>query len=135
MERCSGTSATRCLTLVRGSLYFSPTSPEPPFQRKQFGFAAGGPILHDKLFLFGDYQALRQKQPQDAGFQTVPTALMRQGNFTELLGQGTTTLPDPTLTGARWSQWRMAMCTARPRKRQADGAAGVQRQRRQRWHF
>jgi hypothetical protein len=83
------------------SLYFSPTSPEPPFQRKQFGFAAGGPILRDKLFIFGDYQAPRQKQPQDAGFQTVPTTLMRQGNFSELLGLGTTTLPDPTLTGCK----------------------------------
>ena len=81
--------------------YFTPGTAAPPFQRKQFGFAAGGPILRNKLFLFGDYQALRQKQPQDAGFQTVPTALMRQGNFTELLGQATTTLPDPTLTGCK----------------------------------
>ncbi len=79
--------------------YFSPTATVPPFQRKQFGFAAGGPILKDKLFIFGDYQALRQKQPQDQGFQTVPTALMRQGNFTELLGRATTTLPDAGLTG------------------------------------
>ena len=79
--------------------YFAPTMPVPAFQRKQFGFAAGGPILKDKLFIFGDYQALRQKQPQDQGFQTVPTALMRQVNFTELLGRGTTTLPEPGLTG------------------------------------
>jgi Carboxypeptidase regulatory-like domain len=79
--------------------YFSPTTPNPAFQRKQFGFAAGGPILKNKLFLFGDYQALRQKQPQDEGFQTVPTALMRTGNFTELLGLATTTLPNPALTG------------------------------------
>jgi hypothetical protein len=79
--------------------YFSPTSAVPPFQRKQFGFAAGGPIWKNKLFIFGDYQALRQKQPQDEGFQTVPTALMRQGNFTELLGLATTTLPNAALTG------------------------------------
>src|SRR6185437_14510678 len=55
--------------------YFTPGTAAPPFQRKQFGVAAGRPILHDRLFLFGDYQTLRQKQPQDAGFQTVPTAL------------------------------------------------------------
>jgi len=79
--------------------YFSPTTATPAFQRKQFGFAAGGPILKDKLFLFGDYQALRQKQPQDEGFQTVPTALMRTGNFTQLLGLATTTLPNAALTG------------------------------------
>jgi hypothetical protein len=73
--------------------YFAPTQPPPGFQRKQFGFAAGGPILKNKLFLFGDYQAYRQKQPQDTGFYTVPTALMRQGNFSELLGQNVTTTP------------------------------------------
>ncbi len=80
-------------------LYFNPKNSAPSFQRKQFGFAVGGPILHDRLFLFGDYQALRQKQPQDSGFQTVPTALTRIGDFSELLGLATTTLPDPTLTG------------------------------------
>ena len=80
--------------------YFSPTTPAPAFQRKQFGFAAGGPILKDKLFLFGDYQAMRQKQPQaGSGFQTVPTALQRQGDFSQLLGTGLTTVPDLTLTG------------------------------------
>lgn len=79
--------------------YFSPTAAVPAFQRKQFGFAAGGPLLKDKLFIFGDYQALRQKEPQDSGFQTVPTALMRKGDFTELLGQKTTTLPNASLTG------------------------------------
>ena len=73
--------------------YFATTQPVPGFQRKQFGFSAGGPILKNRLFLFGDYQAYRQKQPQDSGYHTVPTALMRQGNFSELLGQNVTTTP------------------------------------------
>ena len=85
--------------------------------------------MKNKLFLFGDYQALRQKQPQDAGFQTVPTALMRQGNFTELLGQATTTLPDPTLTGMQDSHDGEWACLQHDDgKRHADGAAGIQRQ-------
>ncbi|RSL18693.1 TonB-dependent receptor-like protein [Edaphobacter aggregans] len=71
--------------------YFSPTTAAPTFQRKQFGVAAGGPLWKNRLFLFGDYQALRQKRPQDAGFQTVPTQLMRTGNFSELLAQNITT--------------------------------------------
>lgn len=79
--------------------YFAPTQPSPSFQRKQFGFAAGGPIWKNKLFLFGDYQALRQKQPQDTGYHTVPTARMRTGDFGELLGQDVTTVPDPAITG------------------------------------
>ena len=73
--------------------YFAPGQPAPPFQRKQFGFAAGGPLWKHRLFLFGDYQAYRQKQPQDTGFYTVPTPLMRQGNFSELLGQNVTSTP------------------------------------------
>jgi hypothetical protein len=79
--------------------YFAPKQAAPSFQRKQLGFAAGGPIWKDKIFLFGDYQALRQKQPQDTGFHTVPTQRMRNGDFGELLGQDVTTVPDSTLTG------------------------------------
>jgi Carboxypeptidase regulatory-like domain len=73
--------------------YFQPGTAAPAFQRKQFGFAAGGPIWKNKLFIFGDYQAMRQKQPKDIGFYTVPTARMRQGNFSELLGQNVTSNP------------------------------------------
>ncbi len=42
-------------------------------------------IIKNKLFLFGDYQGTRFQQPSGSGYDTVPTALMRQGNFTELL--------------------------------------------------
>jgi hypothetical protein len=79
--------------------YFNPGTAAPSFLRKQFGFAGGGPIIKDKLFIFGDYQALRQKQPQDTGYYTVPTPLMRTGNFSELLGLQSTTLPYASLTG------------------------------------
>ena len=70
----------------------------PELSRNQFGGALGGPIWKNKLFFFADYQGWRQNVP--AGIQTtrVPTALMRQGNFTELLsasGTGTaTSTPD-----------------------------------------
>jgi Carboxypeptidase regulatory-like domain len=32
----------------------------PPFQRNNFGAALGGPLRHDKLFLFGNYEGYRQ---------------------------------------------------------------------------
>lgn len=40
--------------------YFDPVGGKPPFRRNQFGAAAGGPIQHDKTFIFGDYEGLRQ---------------------------------------------------------------------------
>ena len=62
----------------------------PPFHRTQFGGTIGGPIWHNRLFMFGDYQGLRQEQPQGESFLTVPTALMRTGDFSELLNPALT---------------------------------------------
>ena len=76
----------------------APAQAKAPFNRSQFGGSAGLPIIKNKLFLFGDYQGTRILNPGSSGYETVPTALMRQGNFTELLnpqlasnGQGFTT--------------------------------------------
>jgi hypothetical protein len=69
-----------------------PAGPKPPYNRNQFGGSVGLPIIKNKLFLFGDYQGTRYQQPAGSGYDTVPTALMRQGNFTELL--------DPALASA-----------------------------------
>src|SRR6266852_119523 len=82
--------------------YFSPpTDPitkeviKLPFKRNQFGGTIGLPIWKDKLFFFADYQGLRQDRPNSPEFATVPTDLMRQGNFSELL-IGATAQNDPT---------------------------------------
>src|ERR1700732_1973985 len=32
----------------------------PPFKRNQFGGSAGGPIIKDRTFIFGDYEGIRQ---------------------------------------------------------------------------
>ncbi len=61
-----------------------------PFKRNQFGGTLGGPIIKNKLFFFGDYQGLRQSQPLNIEYATVPTDQMRKGDFSQLLG---TTLP------------------------------------------
>jgi Carboxypeptidase regulatory-like domain len=59
--------------------------PRPELSRNQFGAALGGPIWKNKLFAFVDYQGWRQNVPNGVDSTRVPTALMRQGNFTELL--------------------------------------------------
>jgi hypothetical protein len=77
----------------------SPNPVNPPLRRDQFGGSVGGPFLKNKLFGFGDYQATRDGSPNGSGFDTVPTALMRQGNFTELLNavnNGGSSPTDPT---------------------------------------
>ena len=67
------------------------TQSAPAFRRTQFGGTLGGPLpfLHHKLFMFGDYQALRMAEPEGESFQSVPTPLMRTGNFSELITDST----------------------------------------------
>lgn len=55
------------------------------FHRNQFGFAGGGFLLKNKLFIFGDYQGVRQSLPLAGETATVPTPLERSGDFSELL--------------------------------------------------
>ncbi len=61
------------------------STPNPPYRHANFGGSVGGPIIKNKLFGFGDYQGTRIGSPDGTHFDTVPTALMRTGNFTELL--------------------------------------------------
>ena len=52
------------------------------FARHQFGENLGGPIVKNKVFLFGDYEGLRQGYPNSV-ISTVPSVQKLQGNFSQ----------------------------------------------------
>lgn len=75
----------------------SALAPRGPFVYNQFGATAGGPIIKNKLFIFGDYQGTRIASSGGSvaglgrsGFLTIPTDAFKQGNFSSLLGSSVT---------------------------------------------
>jgi hypothetical protein len=62
-------------------------------KQNQFGGSAGFPLIKNKLFMFGDYQGTRVASRGGAipglgasGFRTIPTAAMKNGDFSSVLG-------------------------------------------------
>jgi hypothetical protein len=59
--------------------------PKGAFDQNIAGGTLGGPIVRNKTFFFGDYQATRTNKALTQ-LATVPTDLMRQGNLSEFTG-------------------------------------------------
>ncbi|MBI4479412.1 MAG: TonB-dependent receptor [Acidobacteria bacterium] len=53
-------------------------SDPPPYKRNQFGFSVGGPMVRDKTFFFGSYEALRERLGNTQVLR-VPTAGLLNG--------------------------------------------------------
>src|SRR5579871_658869 len=80
--------------------------PKPAENQNEIGFAVGGPVKipfivkgRDKLFFFATYDRFHSHQGVNPSATTVPTLLMRQGDFTEL----STPIYDPTTTACTGS--------------------------------
>jgi len=63
---------------IQARNFFAPTV--PPLKRNQFGATLGGPIKHDKIFFFGDYEGARTRQGTTMN-STVPTLKTINGDF------------------------------------------------------
>jgi len=55
--------------------------------RNTYGASLGGPILRDKIFLFGNYEGNRQNESASIS-RTVPTASLRAGNISYYANDG-----------------------------------------------
>jgi len=75
----------------------APGSTPAVFHMNQFGATLGGPIIKNKLFFFGDVQDARYVNGAIPSTYTVPTARMRQGDFSELLNPALTQGSCPTV--------------------------------------
>jgi hypothetical protein len=79
--------------LTAKNFNFNAPTPEPStaYHQNIFGATLGGPVIKDKLFVFGDGQGTRISQfyPQSIG-NTVPTVAERTGDFSDLLNPNLT---------------------------------------------
>jgi hypothetical protein len=63
---------------IQARNFFAPSV--PPLKRNQFGSTVGGPIKHDKVFFFFDYEGGRTRQGTTFN-SNVPTLQQLDGNF------------------------------------------------------
>ena len=77
--------------------YFAPT--RAVFRQNQFGGTIGGPIKHQKVYFFSDYQGTRTNEGIPSGVITVPSLQDRSGNLSDLSNSLTGTVSGASLAG------------------------------------
>jgi hypothetical protein len=86
--------------------FFAPADqPAPKYQRNQFGFALGGPVVKNRTFFFVDYEGSRVREGITR-VTNVPTLAERNGDFSQSLFRAPinpftppTFTPPPPFTG------------------------------------
>ena len=81
--------------------FFAPHGPKASFKRNQYGFSIGGPVYipkvfngRNRVFFFADYEGTKIRESSTTS-NTIPTAAMRTGDFSELLTQRKVAITDP----------------------------------------
>jgi hypothetical protein len=74
--------------------FFSPSV--GVYRQNQFGGTFGGPILHNKLFFFVDYQGTRFNEAVPTGLIPVPSEAERTGNLSDVASELTGTVSGPS---------------------------------------
>ena len=84
--------------VVQNGALVTVPGPKPAENQNEIGFSVGGPVKipflfdgRDKLFFYGAYDRFHSHQGANPSATTIPTALMRQGDFRELLTANATT--------------------------------------------
>ena len=83
------------------NFFNAPPAKQSILKQNQFGFTAGGPVIKDKTFFFGDYQGRRERRGVIFN-NPVGSVKMRGGDFSELsatIFDPATTRPDPANPG------------------------------------
>src|SRR6516162_7878077 len=69
-------------TVLDARGYFDPNRPN--FQQNQFGGTLGGPIKHQTVYFFADYQGTRTNEGVATGLISVPSLEDRAGNLSDI---------------------------------------------------
>jgi hypothetical protein len=92
--------------------YFDPS--RPVFRQNQFGGTFGGPLKHQKVYFFGDYQGTRTNEGVETGEISVPSLQDRSGNLSDIARSLTGTVSGNNLASLLSSKLHYTVTAGEP---------------------